>query len=336
MFRREYHTMYSCVSPDVLRLRTEGSPEKTQVESWFEVCEIINSRPEKKCISVCLFRQNVDNKTPNEHTVDQERWRNKYYNNLLRLLRDFHNSAQLSDWKIRLYLEAQFRDCAAQFLEITDKLECFVMQHNSIGAQPGMLWRFLAFDDRNLEIAFAVDIDDELSGKYDKIRAFEHSNATLGRYISNSKDDYRIDKGDPNSVWNYATVIGSMVGFRPSAPYAAEFSVRETIVNYILYRMSRAAHAARPWLEFDDAAAETDKYNRPIGNHTLGWGGHWTMYGFDERYLKTVLFPYFVGAGAVLTWTYENIDTYMNLPHEHPCRIDYEYCASYNNPFVRL
>ena len=51
-----------------------------------------------------------------------------------------------------------------------------------------------------------------------------------------------------------------------------------------------------------DSDAENTIFNKPIENNLgLGWGGHWYKYGFDEKFLKAVVFPYFAQRGEVIS-----------------------------------
>jgi hypothetical protein len=102
--------------------------------------------------------------------------------------------------------------------------------------------------------------------------------------------------------------------------------------HYILYRQFRYK-TSKPSEEFDNK--DTSKYNRPIGDHIYGWGGYWTMYGFDEKVWKHTIFPYLAKKSQVLTWvTEENIRRFKNYDETNPTLIDYKFTSFYNNAFV--
>lgn len=218
-----YESMYPIVSPETLAanadymLHADNLSPYTQslvecVKPWFHIRDQYFLRPDlRKCVSVCLFKQNVTNKYPNEFSVDDANWYKKYLLNLQVLIRDFHRWATTTDcgkeWKMRVYLENQlyyFVDmlvaeavAAVQNDLHATRLEIFVMASNSVGAQPGMMWRFMAFDDKSLDVAFVVDVDDQFSGKLDKIIAFDQkSTKTYGRFMSDSHCTFRIKEGD--------------------------------------------------------------------------------------------------------------------------------------------
>jgi hypothetical protein len=81
--------------------------------------------------------------------------------------------------------------------------------------------------------------------------------------------------------------------------------------GYMAYRRARAS-TARPWAHTD--SEPPSPYNEPIGGHSLGPGAHWYMYGFDERFLKHVVYYHFAARGEVHTWT----------PSVPPSRLDPE------------
>jgi hypothetical protein len=330
--------MYSIIDLDAATaVAAAAAPEKfDEIKSLFSIKEIINPLPHiHNCISVSLFYQNPDNEYPEQHQKrDLEYWRNKYYLSLIRFIEDFRKSdlAESGQWKMRIYLE----NCLLQseLVDINhlfsaargrDRLEIYHMATNSIGAQPGMLWRFLAYDDRELDTAFVCDIDDRFEDRRTKILSFHNSpqHCVFGRYLSYSKDNFNIDKERNVPPLNYATVIGCMNGMRPKK---SGISIKKCMIDYILWRINRVNTSAKPWEEFDDH--DTSRFSAPIRNHKYGWGGWWTVYGFDERFLKHVIFPYFARRGEVFTWTHEDPNDLEKLPGENPVKIDYDFCLS--------
>ena len=117
--------------------------------------------------------------------------------------------------------------------------------------------------------------------------------ARLGGFTSGTK--YLVDP--PNSpAKNYATMMG---GLTMSRPARWDFDSAAAMRGFMAFRRHMAT-TDRPW-----AYAENDTpnaYNQPIGGHTHGWGSHWFMYGFDERFLKHVVYYHFARMGGVHTW----------------------------------
>ena len=59
-------------------------------------------RPHRNCISVCLFKQNANNRIPKEFAVNEDVWYSKYWNGLLNLAREIKH---FPEWKLRIYVE---------------------------------------------------------------------------------------------------------------------------------------------------------------------------------------------------------------------------------------
>ncbi len=305
--------------------------DKSDFARLFEVERTVNALPEvTKCVSVCLFCQKVDNQFANQHgTIDfSDRslsWYARYVASLLRMLADFAMDADFMNWKVRIYLEPQLKCFIRELGAACDRVEICVMQCNSVGAGPGALWRFLAFDDRSLEVAFVMDIDDTLASRKRYIEPFLRGAKCFGRYMPSYKSGFLIGKAESGErALNYATVLGSMVALRPKQ---SDICVREVMVNYMVYRKHRASVGQHPNREFDTDIGT--QYNEQIGAHIYGWGGHWFMYGFDERMLKHTLFPHFAKQGQMQTWAEFDVTRLPELAQYHPCALDFEFCRQF-------
>jgi hypothetical protein len=251
-------------------------------------------RPHRKCVSVTLFKQNVDNRHPNEFPVDEDRWQEKYWNGLRGLVQEM---PCFPEWKLRIYTEHRLWDAASDAFAQQPQVELYRMKVNSIGAGPGMLWRYMALADPSLQIVLATDIDEPLGPKVDYIRSFEmdswSSLGRLGGFVSDRK--YLIDPGR-STARNYATVLGSRVMSRPAG---CDFDVVAAMRGFMAYRRYRSM-TGRPWSYAGHEKPSV--YNQPVGGHVHGWGSHWYMYGFDERFLKHVVYYHFAEKGALHTW----------------------------------
>jgi len=336
----DYNNMYSIVDINFLNKFVDEMEDKSQkgkIESLFEHDRIINQRNELNCISVSLFAQHVNNKEPNNDIPDfkdeNSPWYKKYYESLIKFIADFNKSKYYPFFKIRIYLENQLDFYIEDILKLSDHIEIYYMKYNSIGAQPGMLWRFLAFDDKTLNMVYSSDIDVDYYGHVmgsDKLEKFFSSNKTMGRLFS-YYNGYIIKHDDPESPINYAVCLGSMNAMRPNK---LDINIKETIVNYILYRQYRTT-TEKPCEEFDDR--NTERFNKPVFDHYYGWGGHWTMYGFDEKFLKHTIFPYLVQRGEVLSWTLSLHDEMIQTKSSNePYIIDYHFVKSYDNAYANI
>lgn len=328
--------MYSIVDPPYLCkfIQENMDPlEITEYSQYLKVHRAINERPELNCISLSLFAQHLDNEAPSHSLPDfadkNGPWYTKYYASFLKFIRDFNASSFYPTFKIRVYLENQLFHWIEDLCQMSDHLEIYYMARNSIGAQPGMLWRFLAFDDKRVDVVFCSDIDVEFNGHVvPRLQKFLQSSKTFGRLLA-CCTDYTIDRSNPeSSPLNYTVCNGSMLAIRPKQ---LDISMHDTMVNYIAYRKYRSS-TARPTEEYNNR--NTDRFNKPIGSHRHGWGGIWTMYGFDEKLLKHTLFPHLVQKGEVLSWVAPSMRVLQESRGDEPYMVDYQFTNMYDNEFV--
>jgi hypothetical protein len=224
-----------------------------------------------------------------------------------------------------VYLEKQLEALVPVLTEACERLEVCVMRCDSVGALPGMVWRFLAFDDRSLEVAFVTDIDDTLASRKRFIAAFEKSGRCLGRYMPHYGGALHVARHDERFLaMTYTPVIGSMIGMRPQA---SDVCVRDVVIDYMTWRRHRAVRGIFPNRDFDED--RDTYYNEPIGAHCYGWGAHWFMYGFDENVVRHAVFPHFVKRGEVQSWADYDVDELRKLPPAHPARLDFEFCCEH-------
>jgi len=324
-----YNTMYPIIDIDYLDKFINNQDEKKELLDLFEVETIINKCDKPNCISVSFFCQNVNNTFVNEFgTINyndvKTAWYKKYVVNLMKFINDFNKSKYNKTYKLRIYLEKQLSEFIPKLQQ--PNVEIYHMKNNSIGGCPGLMWRYLALDDKDIEIVHVFDIDENFNMLTSYIDLFSKSNKTLGRVFMSSSQSYLVDK--QKIAVNYPVVMGGMIGFRPKQN---DISFCNTCVNYMLYKMLRSK-SIKPNLE-NDTDPETI-YNIPINNHIYGWGSHWYMYAFDERIWKHLFFPHFVKKGEVLSYSRNNLNNIKLLCDVHPCKIDYKFCKLYDNEFV--
>jgi hypothetical protein len=259
----------------------------------FEVGER-TCRPQRKCVSVCLFRQNVDNRVPHELPVDARVWHTKYWIGLQNVVQQMQ---LLPEWKLRIYVERDLWDEVHAEYAVHPQVELYRMQVNSIGGSPGMLWRFLALSDQSLDLAFDTDIDEPLMTKFDYMRTFERdSRAGLGRIGEFVSDRQYLIAPTESDAKNYATIMGGRVMSRPQL---FDLDIAAAMRGFMAHRRHMCA-SDRPWAYSD--AEHPSVYNQPIGHHIYGWGSHWYMYGFDERFLKHVVYYHSAERSQLQTW----------------------------------
>jgi hypothetical protein len=279
-------------------------------------------RPHKRCVSVSLFKRNADNRVPNEFPLNEAAWNSKYWNGLLNVASEM---AHFPKWKLRIYVERGLGERVFAEFRIHPQVEIYQMNANSIGSSPGALWRFMALADPSLEMVLETDIDEPLMAKADYIRSFEmDSRSIIGRVAGFVSDGNYLVAPNESTVKNYATMTASCVMSRPAQ---IDFDMVAALRGFMAYRRYYS-ESERPWAYDEDE--DPSAYNLPIGCHIYGWGSHWYMYGFDERFLKHVLYYHFAERGGLHTWTLSLPPSQLNP--EGLC--DLQYIRSRENTVV--
>jgi hypothetical protein len=177
------------------------------------------------------------------------------------------------------------------------------MKSSSIGAQPGMLWRFLSYSDKNLEVVLVIDIDDTIENIFYIIPIFNN----YPHHIMLKSYNIPVKVSEDADIINNAIIIGSMQIIRPKL---FDVDISSLMTAFIRYRMAILK------TENPNFYSENDKTticNQPIGKHIYGWGNHRYMYGFDERFLKHVIFYYIVRKGGMVTlYNKQLLDLYLH------------------------
>lgn len=322
-----YSTIYPTMTIDELNNQVISDLSSiNEISDLYEINSIINSSDKVNCISVSFFCQNPNNTFPNEYNPinfndESSNWYKKYALNLYNFISDFNASKYSKTFKIRIYLEHQLESFIPKLKQ--KNIEIYHMKNNSIGFCPGALWRYLVFDDKNINIAFSFDIDEVFSNYIKYIDSFCLSNKVLGRYFQYYKNNFLINKNE--IAVNYAVVFASVIGLRPKQ---SDVNFKLNCIHYTVFRKLRLSSIA-PNLERDNDLQTI--YNRPFNQNIYGMGGHYCLYGFDEKIWKHIFFPYFVKRGEVLSWSSTKN---FNIFKKHPCYIDYRFCIHYNNEFI--
>lgn len=320
--------MYPPVSVDTLCSEDlQDAFQEAFIESGELTCDpyeydIDRLRPHTRCISASLFKCHPDNTSENESDVDDAKWREKYWQALHARVAELRS---WPDWKLRLYVEPKLWRDACESFGNHQQIELLRMRNNTIGASPGALWRFLAFDDRSLETVLVADIDEPLRRKKLIVSSFTHDDrSVLGRlggfYCNNG---YRVSSGR-NDAKNYATILASRI---VACPARFDVDMKSTMRGFMAYRRQDAM-SERRWAYSKEELPTP--YNRPIGKHAFGWGSHWYMYCFDERFLKHVLYYHFADRGQLHTWS----PCAAKHPKSHEGELDFAYVVERGNTVV--
>jgi hypothetical protein len=245
-----------------------------EFDDWFTIeKEYINSI-KKKCISISLFKKNVDNTHDNEFDVDITKWCEKYLKSLIKNLNNF-NSDNIC---VNLYLA---NDLSILIPRLTKYkfLNIFLMKSSSIGASPGSLWRYINITNKLYDYVFIADIDEP----WDWINDWDNSDYD-NKVCTLKAGDGIISNNPYVPSLNFTTIISSHIKCCPSKFNYNIINVMKGFIS-LCKKREKSNH---PW-GFDDDDAIT-YWNHPVGNHIYGWGRITTMYGFDEFFLKHVIY----------------------------------------------
>ena len=244
----------------------------------------------------------------------------KYMISFLNNMDGFGTSELVNNgWKIRIYLANDLAN--DEYIKLLSRpfVELYIMKSSSIGAQPGMLWRHLIYGDNTIDMAGIIDIDEPLDNIYKLINIFHQypSHLLIKQYetpvIISSNSDHI----------NNPIIRGGGHIIRPKL---FNLNMEHIMVAFIRYRMD-VSKSSTPNLYGDED--KENICNKSIDKHTYGWGNHWFMYGFDERFLKHVIFYYIVEKGGMIT-LYNN-----NQIKNYPTEYNYTMKINSNNIFIK-
>jgi hypothetical protein len=326
-----YNTIYPIMSIDELGILVNTLDNVSiinEISELYEIKSIINKSDRLNCISLTFFCQKPDNTFSNEYgEIDfndtSSIWYKKYAIGLLNFISDFSQSKYSNTFKIRIYIECQLESFIPKLIQ--NNIEIYLMKNNSSGFCPGSLWRYLVFDDKDIDVAFSFDIDETFCNYTKYLDSFVLSNKVLGRYFQYYNKSFLINNND--IAVNYAVVYGGVIGLRPKQ---SSLNFKQNCIYYAVFRKLRMSSSA-PNLERDTDLQTI--YNKPYKNNIYGMGGHYCLYGFDEKIWKHIFFPYFVKRSEVISWS--STKKYK-IFKKHPCFIDYTFCVHYNNEFIQI
>ena len=245
-----------------------------EYDYWFEIEEKFINCIKDKCISISLFKKNVDNTYNNQYNVDNNKWMNKYYKSLIENL----NTYNTNNICVNLYLANDLKNYIPE-LSKYNFLNIFLMKSSSIGAQPGMLWRFMDITNKSYKKIFIADIDENWHwvNNLDK-KNYPHKLITL------KPGDVLICNNPYIPAYNFATIIGSHILVNP---IKFDYNIIDIMKGFISICKQREK-SINPYC-FDDDGIIT-LWNQPTCENSFGWGRRITVYGFDEFFLKHVIY----------------------------------------------
>jgi len=238
-------------------------------DSWFSIENVIKNVIKPNCISISLFKKNPDNTYYDEYPVNAS-WREKYYKSLIKNLDSF----TLDDFCVDLYLANDLQDLLPE-LQKYPFLNIIVMKSTSVGAQPGTLWRFMNITNKSYKTVYIADIDEPWTW----IPQWQKYNNKL---VTLTPSDILISK--ETTAYNFPTLMGGHTKVNPSL---FTFDI-VAVMKGFLELVDKRTRSKNPFC-FDDEDPIT-VWNQPIGEHKFGWGRLQTKYGFDEFFLKHVIY----------------------------------------------
>lgn len=250
-------------------------------DDWFNIeDEIINSKQDY-CISISLFKKNSDNTYNNEFKVNNDIWNTKYYNSLIKNLNNFKlNNIELKKFNIDLYIGNNLKNLVP-ILKKYKFLNIYIMKSESIGAQPGMLWRFINMSNKLYKAVFITDIDESWDWiyKWDNKKDNKYMLYTL-------KPKDNLINNNYLKCYNFPTIIGSYIRINPQ-----KFNINiKNVIKGFISLCKKREKSINPYC-FNNRDPITH-WNHPIDGHKYGWGRLIYKYGFDELFLKHVIYYY--------------------------------------------
>tara|TARA_Y100001973_G_C5190746_1_gene330814 strand:- start:34 stop:993 length:960 start_codon:yes stop_codon:yes gene_type:complete len=209
-------------------------------------------------------------------SANDTQWQSKYLNPLLR------NLSATKDLDIKIFTENYLLPLRHQIENANSAVEIIpIINYSKLYPNPGALWRFLGANDSRYELIFVADID---LGDWSFIRKWEdvlknYPKAAVTRRMPNRGFLFHSGYGLYHNY--YPTITACAIAFRPKL---IDYDMKDYISRFISLSLespdclTREVHA---------------KYHRI--------GLTYPEYGFDERFLKHVVYYEAAENGALLT-----------------------------------
>lgn len=194
-----------------------------------------------------------------------------FFEPLLKQLKTYKN--YYPDWTARIYLAHDLEFLLPQLL--TYDVEIFLMASSSLYAQPGALWRFLVFDDPTVYAAISWEADATICYA-DKILEWIEAPDTYGFFRL-----YTPRRTSKKLTQNYIRTWEA----RCNPIWAGHFGAKK--VDWLTMEKAMKGFILHRKLFLDEARHKDDI---PEPYHPYGFGNQFPAYGFDERFLKHVLY----------------------------------------------
>jgi hypothetical protein len=149
--------------------------------------------------------------------------------------------------------------------------------------KPGMLWRFKDLKNTDYKVVFVCDIDETWDWVNVWVQRYNdiHSDVSLFTLIPT---DVNISSVPHDNIYNFPTIIGSHIMGIPSR---LTFNITDVMIGFLTLCKERE-NSKNPYCFKDNH--HITSWNHPINEHMMGWGKSTTGYGFDELFMKHVIY----------------------------------------------
>jgi hypothetical protein len=247
----------------------------SEYDDWFTIEKEYINCIKDKCISISLFKKNSGNTYDNNYEVNNEYWLHKYYKSLIHNL----NTYKYSNMCVNLYLANDLSNLIPELSKYSF-LNIFLMKSSSIGASPGALWRFINITNHSYIMVFISDIDDNWNW-IEKWNTKENGNYKL---CTKNPSDNLITPYPYVPAYNFPTI---MAGYALYSPRKFNYDIVDVMKGFISLCKLREK-SDNPYCFHDNDPITY--WNQPVNEHKYGWGRLTTVYGFDEFFLKHVIY----------------------------------------------
>lgn len=256
---------------------------RDEVRRYFTEKRVIGRPTRRQVIACSLFFKPSDPALawppPDFHTVHTVRvrdgrstWWEAYAAPLLENL--YRLPYVLPDWDVHLYLAADLVPLVEIFA--LPQVILHVMDHDSLAAQPGMMWRFLAHDLEGVDEVANLDVEEEWEKLLGAscIGDWRRSNLALFRRMNPKEIDPRLKN---QSI--YRPIGGGCFCYRPQP----DFSMRGACEAFTFAALRKNLQV---------------EFTHPTRGVVRQFGCDWPYYGMDETFLQQAVYPFFLRRGV--------------------------------------
>lgn len=277
--KETFENLFKPIRLNYLYKLFDSHPEmKEELDHMFKIEKVyhLKDTPNKKIISYSLFWKATNLAMPqpvvNKNTIHEKKHGVKknstfyatYVHPLLNQLKVYKKD--FPDWTARLYLANDLQFLLPLFLDL--EVEIFVMASSSVRASPGAMWRFLALDDPQANVVYVRDADED--NFCSEVLEWVNTPGTIGFFRLR---DVRLLSSKVPPIKDYSPILAGCFGTKN----VHWVDMEKAMKGFILHRM----------LFPDEIRHSIDLSYR---DHPYGFGNRFPDYGFDERFLKHVIY----------------------------------------------